>query len=336
MKNFKPTMVFYEPEILQYPFGVELYERYKDQGLEFVKIQSHNRIPELSNRPNKDFPTMKTYLILGVRKSLTYKPNHKTSDYLVPFTSSGCSAMCLYCYLTCTYNKCAYFRLFVNRKQMVNKLIKTVKNSDRDLTLEIGSNSDLVLENTITKNLEWVIPNFAKAERGYITLPTKFHMVEPLLDLDHRGRCIIRMSVNPQSIISNIELGTSNLKMRIKALNQLAEAGYKVGILIAPIIMVENWEEEYDELVSILADSLSEKVKEQVFFELIFLTYGYVQRMINADAFPHLPPLYSKEKMVGRGRGKYTYKPALKDAGGEYMRHVMMRYFPENEIVYIV
>lgn len=336
MKNFKPTMIYYEPGITEYPFGQELYYRYKKQGLEFVEIDSHNYIPELSNRPNKDFPVMKTFLILGVRKSLTYKPNQKTSDFLVPFTSSGCSAMCLYCYLTCTYNKCAYFRLFVNREQMVNKLVKTAKKSDRDLTLEIGSNSDLILENTITNNLEWVIPTFCKAEKGFITMPTKFHMVDSLLNLDHRGRCIIRMSMNPQSVISNIELGTSNLKMRIQALNKLADAGYKVGILIAPIIMVEDWEQKYDELVQILADSLSDKVKKDLFFELIFLTYGYVQRMINADAFPHLPPLYEKEKMVGRGRGKYTYKPELKDAAGEYMRHVMMKYFPDKEIVYIV
>ena len=79
--------------------------------------------------------------------------NHKVSDFLVPYTSSGCSAMCLYCYLVCNYNKCSYMRLFVNREQMLQKIIKTSNQSERELTFEIGSNSDLILENEITLSL---------------------------------------------------------------------------------------------------------------------------------------------------------------------------------------
>ena len=70
-----------------------------------------------------------------------------------PYTSSGCTAMCLYCYLVCNYNKCAYLRVFVNREQMLDRLIRRSLKSESPLTFEIGSNSDLVLENTITDNL---------------------------------------------------------------------------------------------------------------------------------------------------------------------------------------
>ncbi len=94
------------------------------------------------------------------------------SDYLVPYTSSGCTAMCLYCYLVCNYNKCAYLRLFVNREQMLDRLIKKSRGSEKPLTFEIGSNSDLVLENTITSNL-LTIPRFAEEGVGSLTFPTK-------------------------------------------------------------------------------------------------------------------------------------------------------------------
>jgi spore photoproduct lyase len=182
---------------------------------------------------------MKKHLIIGVRKSLKYTPNRKVSDFLVPYTSSGCSAMCLYCYLVCHYNKCSYLRLFVNREQMLDKLIKTASGSDKDLVFEIGSNSDLVLENTITQNLEWTIEEFGKSNKGFLTFPTKFDMVEPLLPLNHRGRIIMRMSVNPQEIIRRIELGTSSLASRIDALNRMSDAGYAVGLLIAPVVFTE-------------------------------------------------------------------------------------------------
>ena len=31
-------------------------------------------------------------LIIGIRKTHKFVPNHKTSDFLVPYTSSGCTA----------------------------------------------------------------------------------------------------------------------------------------------------------------------------------------------------------------------------------------------------
>ncbi len=62
--------------------------------------------------------------------------------------------MCLYCYLVCNFNKCSYLRLFVNREEMLDKIIKTANKSEKELVFEIGSNSDLVLENMITRELE--------------------------------------------------------------------------------------------------------------------------------------------------------------------------------------
>ena len=120
----------------------------------------------------------------------------------------------------------------------------------------------MVLENTITSNLEWTIENFGKNEKGFITFPTKFDMVDPLLKLDHKGRTIARMSVNPQEIISKVEFGTSPLKNRVAAVNKLYDAGYKVGLLIAPVIMVENWKQLYSGLLDYLDENLSSKAKK--------------------------------------------------------------------------
>ena len=70
---------------------------------------------------------MKRNLIIGVRKTHKFVENHKTSDFLVPYTSSGCTAACMYCYLVCNYNKCAYLRLFVNREEMLDKIKNELK-----------------------------------------------------------------------------------------------------------------------------------------------------------------------------------------------------------------
>lgn len=325
--------VYYEPDSLSYALGSQLREAYRD--LPWIPIESHNSIKEMQEKPNSEFGKMKRNLIVGIRKTHKYVENHKVSDYLVPYTSSGCTAMCLYCYLVCNYNKCAYLRLFVNREKMLDRLIRKGMDSGTPLTFEIGSNSDLVLENTVTNNLLYTIPRFFREGRGKLTFPSKFHMVEPLLNLDHGGKVIFRMSVNPQAIISRIELGTSGLKERIDAVNSMCEAGYPCGLLIAPVILTEDYRKLYTGLLEELKESLTEKMKKQMFLEIILMTYSYIHRAINSEAFPYAPDLYNKERMTGRGRGKYCYEPGARAEAEEYLRMEIKRILGDVPILYI-
>lgn len=331
---FIPDIIYYEENVTNYELGNELFLKYKD--ITKIPIESHNKIDELRSKPNSEFANLKRHLIIGVRKTHKYEPNHKVSDFLVPYTSSGCTAMCMYCYLVCNFNKCSYLRLFVNREQMLDKIIKTANKSDKITIFEIGSNSDLVLENTITNNLVWTIENFANSYRGFLTFPTKFSMVEPILNIKGIDRVIPRMSINPQEIINMVEFGTSRLDDRIEAINKLSMAGYKVGILIAPIILVKDWEKLYEKLFIYLSEKLSDSVKKDVFFELIFMTYSYVHRMINNDMFPNAINLFNKDLMVGRGRGKYMYKPEIKEEASKFFVEKITHFFPDNKILYIV
>ena len=331
---FKPKAIYYEKDIENYILGKELMEKYKD--VPKIEIENHNAIEEMRQKENKEFVLMKKNLIIGTRKTHKFVENHKVSDYLVPYTSSGCTASCMYCYLVCNYNKCAYLRLFVNREEMLEKIIKTAEKAEKDLTFEIGSNSDLILENTITNNLIWTINNFKDTKKGKLTFPTKFDMVDDLLPLEHKGKIIVRMSVNPKEIINKVEFGTSRLDGRINAINKLKEAEYEIGILIAPVIFVENWKELYLELIKELEAKLSNEVKKDVFFEVICMTYSYVHTKINEEAFPNAINLYNKEIMTGRGKGKYWYKEEMRKEGEAFFREELKRYFPNNKILYIV
>ncbi len=161
-------------------------------------------------------------------------------------------------------------------------------------------------------------------------------MVDSILPLNHQGRVIIRMSVNPEEIINKVEFGTSRLKGRIEAINKLKEAGYPIGILIAPVILVENWKELYLKLIQTLYKELSDKVKKDVFFEIIFMTYSYIHTKINEEAFPNSISLYDKEIMTGRGRGKYCYKNDIRMEAEVFLREQMKKFFPNNKIEYIV
>lgn len=330
----KYKKIYYEPNVLNYELGQRLKNKYND--VEWIPIESHNNILELRSRDNEDFVEMKKYLIIGIRKTHKYVENKKSSDYLVPFTSSGCSAMCLYCYLVCNYNKCSYLRVYVNVEEIMDKLIKRSLKTEKECIFEIGSNSDLILENQVTGNLPKVIEEFGKKGRGSITFPTKFSMVDDLLDLKHNGKTIVRMSLNPQEIISKIEIGTSSLKKRVESINKLCDHGYKVGILIAPVIFVDNWQQLYSDLLDELNKTLSNKVKKEMFIEVIFMTYSYVHKAINEQAFPNSVSLYNSELMSVRGRGKYHYKQEYRVQAEKFLREQINNKLDSPNILYVV
>ena len=95
---FLPKQVYYEKNIENYELGKILLNKYKENNVECIEIENHNNIEEMRKKQNSEFKNMKQNLIIGIRKTHKFVENHKISDYLVPYTSSGCIAMCLYCY----------------------------------------------------------------------------------------------------------------------------------------------------------------------------------------------------------------------------------------------
>lgn len=83
---FLPDEIFYEKSIKSYELGIQLLKKFEKVPKKV--IETHNNIEELRNKSNKDFPILKKKLIIGVRKTHKYSPNHKVSDFLVPYTSS--------------------------------------------------------------------------------------------------------------------------------------------------------------------------------------------------------------------------------------------------------
>lgn len=336
MKLFKPTKIFYEPVVLDYPQGIKLLDKYKKQGISAQEIIAHHKIESLTHRPNKEYLKMKQYLILGTRKTIKLTPNDKSADFIVPFTSTGCSAMCLYCYLMCHFNTNSYLRIFMNRDQMIDKVKKNIKKIGKHCVYELGCNSDMVLENTITGNLRWAIEQFGRLENATATFATKFNAVDDLLDAKHNGNTQMRISVNPRELIKKVELKTSTLEERINAANKMFDAGYKIGLNIAPIMLVDNYKELYEELFITLKKQLSEKLRKKAFLELILMTYGSVNYYVNTQSMPGAINLLDKAKMRPKGPGKFTYRNEYREEVTKFMLEMVEKYLPECSISYIV
>jgi spore photoproduct lyase len=333
---FAPAEVYVEKAARDYPLGRALVERYAGLGIPIVEVEAHHRIESLREVPDRMLTRLKRVLVVGVRKSLRIVPNNRSADYIVPFTSSGCAASCLYCYLLCTFFSSSYLRVFVNREEIWAAVERKASRLADHATFEIGSNSDLVLEDSVTGSLQWAIERFAGLKKGSATLATKFGAVESLLPLDHRGKTTIRISVNPEEIIRRIELGTSPLGSRIAAANALAAAGYPVGVNLAPVIVLPGWKEMYGRLLERLEAQLTAHVKRRLFFEIIFMTYGLANEQINREAFPDSVNLLDRQCMRPKGRGKYCYSPRIRAEAEEFLVNKIRSLFPAAPVKYIV
>ena len=73
MKNKLFDAIYYEENILNYPLGIELMEKFKD--LPKFKIENHNNIEEMRKKENKEFPRLK-------RKAFSFKCKICINDYI--------------------------------------------------------------------------------------------------------------------------------------------------------------------------------------------------------------------------------------------------------------
>ena len=66
------------------------------------------------------------------------------------------------------------------------------------------------------------------------------------------------------------------------------------------------------------------------------MTYSFVHNAINSEAFPKAITIYDNSKFMSRGKGKYSYKKEIKDEAKLFFKEMLVKYFPENKIWYIV
>jgi spore photoproduct lyase len=66
------------------------------------------------------------------------------------------------------------------------------------------------------------------------------------------------------------------------------------------------------------------------------MTYSFVHRAINEEAFPKAVTLYDQSMMTGRGRGKYCYRDGIRSEAEKFLREELSRKLPDVPILYIV
>lgn len=339
LQTFVPELVYFEPDALDYPKGKRILAWAESMGLPIRMTTSHNRITNLPGDSELEkYKIAKRTLVVGVRKTLTFDTSLPSAEYAIPI-ATGCMAHCHYCYLQTTLGAKPYIRVYVNMEDILEAAEGYIQERAPAITrFEAACTSDPVGLEHISGSLQEVIAFMAKQPLGRLRFVTKFHHVEPLLQVEHNGNTRIRFSVNADYVIRHFEPATSSFQDRIEAAGKVARAGYPLGFIIAPIIWFDGWEEGYRRLLEKLKETVPPEAEPTMTFELIQHRFTKTSKRVILERYPktklEMDEAKRKYKWGRWGQGKYVYPDEQAAALREFITEQIFEKFPAASIDY--
>lgn len=336
--TFVPKRVYFEQNARDYPLGENLYNYFREQGVEIKFIGNHNRVTGIPGKtPQEAYMEAKRTLVVGVRRTLKFASCKPSAHYQLPLCTS-CTGKCEYCYLNTTLGNKPYIRVYVNVDQILAKTREYIREREPEITLfEGAATSDPVPVEKYTGSLKKTINFFGREQFGRFRFVTKFTEIDSLLDAHHHGYTTFRFSLNTEKVIKDYEHNTPRAEDRIQAAGKIAQAQYPLGFLIAPIFTYDGWQEEYD--LQSLRETLPQKVQE-LSFELITHRFTARAKKRILEVFPETTlPMDEDQRKFKYGQfgyGKYVYPKEEMEQIKDFFTNKIEATFPGAEIKYLV
>lgn len=336
---FKPAKVIFDEKSLEYPLGKRLLSYFNEQDTEVIVNKGGRFVGKKAETPIENFVSSKSSLVIGVRKITEFQSCKPSANYQLPLVS-GCSGMCEYCYLNTQLGKRPYTKIYVNVDEILGKALKYInERKPKSTTFEGAATSDPIPTEEYTGAMKTAIEFFGSNEYSYFRFVTKFSNVDSLIGAKHNGRTTIRFSLNTDKIINQFERGTDKFIKRIEAAKKLYNDGYKVGFIIAPVFIYDNWMEDYEKLIKKIGEEFR-NIDRKIEIEII--SHRYTERAKNQilSVYPESKLPMNKENRTLKygqfGYTKYVYNKEELEKMKEFFKDVVSKYIKNYIIKYII
>ncbi len=257
-----PRQVLVTRSALAWPAGAAMVERAAALGSAVVRLDA-DRLSGLPNSYRDAKTTMAIVTASPSRRRL--QPIPPSADWRFDL-AEGCPAHCSYCYLAGSLAGPPIVRVYANLPEILAELPDAVgkgrvtsaspERAHEGTTFECSCYTDPLAIEHLTGSLAACITRFGEWDAPVqLRFTTKFDAVAPLLALPHNGRTRIRFSVNAEGAERH-EGGAPRVSARLVALRSAADAGYPVGLTVAPILRLPDWAAAYDRLFAEIAAAL--------------------------------------------------------------------------------
>lgn len=325
--------VQFDNAALKTEFGAKLYTDMKKRGLE-VKI-GNSKIN--NENAGERYREGKKTLLITSRSPYKFENCRPSADYQLPILS-GCPGLCEYCYLMTRTGEKSVIKLNANIDKIFTLIDEYIISAEkRPVYFELSASSDPIPFEETTKIVSFVIDHFGKLTDGYLRICTKYEPTESILNTNHNNHTDFRFSLNTPYVIDNFEYATPSLDRRILALKKTIEAGYKTGVMLAPIFLYDNWQNDYiillDKIEAFAGDNLTS-------FEAVTHRYTNKARETIQNIFPQtkldMNDDKRKYKMGQFGYGKFVYDKDDMNTVKEFFAKEIEKRFPSSKLLYIV
>jgi spore photoproduct lyase family protein len=293
--------IYVEPAAAELPRGQQVLARWPDA--ERVEVESHWRIPELAgDEANvRRWVRIKTEaLVLGVKTSLTARPNGRSSDFVAPSTANGCAMACAYCYVPRRKGFSNPVTVFANIEQITRYTARHVARQGVKAqadqvdpsawVYDIGENSDCSVDARLSDNVRDLVELFRGLPTAKASFATK-HVNRDLLDWDPQGRTRVRFSLMPDADARVLDVRTDRVADRIAAIDDFVAAGYEVHVNLSPVVVRDGWLADWAQLLDDLAEGTGDAFKAQAAAEVILLTHNEQLHEVNLGWHPRAEEL---------------------------------------------
>lgn len=337
-----PERVLFTPAALEEPWGQEILNRVQALNLPVEELP-RNRLTGLRGEDDRDTYTIAKRTLAVVTappSSFKLSPIPPSADWQFHI-AEGCPAHCQYCYLAGSLQGPPVIRVFANLPQILENLAAYERPGEVK-TFEVSCYTDPLGIEHLTGSLAECIRYFGTRQDGYLRWVSKFDGVDELLDLPHNGHTRCRASVNATPVSGRFEGGTASVAARLQALRKLAlprsqgGGGYPIGLVIAPIMLIEDWELHYTQLF----DSISEALDFDcdLTFELISHRFTPGSKEVLLSWYPQTKlDMDEAQRTVKRnkfGGTKYVYNTDTMKTMRRFFEREVQQRFPQARILY--
>ncbi|WP_207429388.1 spore photoproduct lyase family protein [Pedobacter sp. SYSU D00535] len=342
-KEFKlwmPKRVVFTADAFEEPYAQRILERVKLYGLKYEVTKRVTGLKGASDRETYQTAKSTLAVVKAPPGAFSLRPIPPSADWQFHL-AEGCPAHCQYCYLAGSLSGPPVIRVFANLPAILENLVKYTSKSQFS-TFEASCYTDPLSLEHITAGLQETISFFGRLENTQLRFVTKFDAIKPLLNLQHNNNTRCRISLNAHSIGRRLESGTPPISARIKALRNLAlpqsqgGGGYPVGVVLAPIMPIPNWEQEYGRLFNELAEALDFPC--DLTFELITHRFTPGSKDILLKWYPNTSLEMDEQlRIVKRnkfGGVKYVYPKLMMNDLKTFFNREIGSLFPSAKILY--
>ena len=337
-----PKRVVFTPDALEEPFGQQIYERVSSFDLP-IEIMKNNRITGLRGADERETYRIAKNTLAVVKappSAFRLQPIPPSADWQMNL-AEGCPAHCQYCYLAGSLQGPPVVRAYANLPQMLNNTIN-YEQPGKLTTFEVSCYTDVIGIEHLTGSLRECVKHFGSREDAQLRFVTKYDQVDSLLPLAHNGQTRARVSLNAESVARRLEGGTASIEARLQALRKLAlpkalgGGGYPVGVVLAPIMPIPDWREQYTDLLDRIAAALDFDCDLTVEFISHRFTPGSKDVLLQwyPNTSLEMEEVGRAEKRNKFGGKKYVYQPADMQTLKQFFYDEWRKRFPNAPILY--